>query len=92
MMVFSPRRSNRISPINDVIIPPIKIPNNTKSSDDAPLIQNNDVAVEPRSPSSTRSVPIFRTSSMQSLYNGYPKFTMFNLAPSADCSSCGNKK
>ena len=120
MMVFSPRRSNRISPINDVIIPPIKIPrvfcagsrepeqnhhstqgfasqnrscnNNTERSVDTPLIQNDDVADKPRSPSSTRSAPIFRTSSMQSLYNGYPKFTMFNLAPSSDCSSCGNKK
>ena len=117
-MVFSPRRSNRIAPINNVIIPPIKIPENTERSIDTPLIhcntsfakQNlvlngdfvevlnlhkilqNDNTIEPRSPSSTRSAPIFRTSSMQSLYNGYPKFTMFNLAPSSDCSSCGGKK
>ena len=33
-MVFSPRRSNRIAPINNVIIPPIKIPENTGRSVD----------------------------------------------------------
>jgi len=90
-MVFSPRRSNRIAPINNVIVPPIKIPENTERFIDTPLIEN-DNTVEPRSPSSSRSISIFRTSSMHSLYNGQPKFTMFNLAPSSDCSSCGNKK
>ena len=90
-MVFSPRRNNRIAPINYAITPPIKIPNNTERSVVTPLIQN-DNTIGPRSPSSTRSISIFRSSSMQSLHNGQPKFTMFNLAPSSDCSSCGNKK
>jgi hypothetical protein len=139
-MVFSPRRSNRIAPINNVIIPPIKIPENTGQGSlnpttnfigdrrspetfgrfTPPLIEN-DNTVESRSPSSSRSISIFRSSSMhslldsrreslttnlgfalraepqalqnlQSLYNSQPKFTMFNLAPSSDCSSCGNKK
>jgi len=90
-MVFSPRRSNRIIPYDNVIIPPIKIPEN---ADRTIVISYNqiDETVETRSPSSTRSIPFIRTASMQSLYNGQPKFTMFNLAPSSDCSSCGNKK
>ena len=68
----------------------VKIPENTGRFT-PPLIEN-DNTVEPRSPSSSRSISIFRSSSMYSLYNGQPKFTMFNLAPSSDCSSCGNKK
>lgn len=90
-MVFSPRRSNRIAPINDVIIPPIKIPENTERSDDAPLIENENT-IESRFPSSSHSIPFIRTASTQSLYNGQPKFSMFNLPPSSDCSSCGNTK
>lgn len=89
-MVFSPKRNNRIAPINYAIIPPIKIPENTERYVVTPLIQN-DNTIDPRSPSS-RFISIFRTSSMQSLHNGQPKFTMFNLAPSSDCSSCGGKK
>ena len=109
MMVFSPKNSNKVVPINFSNSPvlvaerriavfrpnslnqngkEILVPDKIARSIDELLLQNND---EPRSPSSIRSNSIFRTSSTQYLYER-PKFNMFNITPSSDCSSCGGKK